>query len=362
MLKVLDGLVPEEQLEAARAERERIRAEIRDLESEMDAAEESITSPPAPSGLADRVIDAIGASASGETHANLDVPDEAEVQQIEALRNRIQTLRQGLIPFSGLVYRAFLEHLFESGNVHFVDVKKKLEQREFGIEFSEPPVRYVKSFNTGAIGVSAGEAAQAATRRTDDDEEDAPETPPSEPEEEQETPADAEAEALDDVIEETAAFDAGDGLTPIVVEENMHRIHYILLGDVIDTALKVVSNHDDRFVKNLRFALGPISLIDLQAIGGTEGDNNRKDIPLSAIPISVKEFNNWFFNNIINRRRSDITLKIFIQELFDGVVQSKLSDGGVDKASGFGLATIADSRKQPIQTTHAASLNSLLTS
>ena len=329
-LKVLDGLVPEEQLEAARAERERIRAEIRELESEIGAIEESTANPQAESTYSD-----LGVRAEVQ---RVNAPNAPEVQQIESLRNQIQALRENLIPLSGLIYKAFLQSIFESGKVHFVDVKKKIEQREFGIEFSEPPVRYVKSFTT-QIGVPAGEAAQAVADQAGEDEENTPETPPSENQtEQQSSPADAIAQALDEAVQVAGAFDAAVTGAPFTVEENMHRIHYILLGDIIETALKVVSSHEDDSIKNIRFAVGPISLIDLQAIGGTEGDSNRKDIPMSAIPISVKEFNNWFFNNIINRQKSDITFARFIEDLISNIIISKLRDGGVDKASGFSLS------------------------
>jgi len=338
-IKVLDGLVPEERLEAARAERERIRAEIRELEIDIDEAEEAIA--------------AESMRRAGDQRQGVDMspPSESSTLLRESLRDQIQTLRQSLIPFSGLVYRAFLSSLFESGKVHYADVNKKTGQREFGIEFSTPPVLFNKGFMTNYSEVILQAAAAASARRDEDDEESSDdgdgENNGSEDEQSPETNPENEVLRPDDAPQ-TAETDPeeGEGDEDFVPTErlyspgeNKHRIYYILLGDIIDTALKAASSSPDSFVKNLRFALGPINLVDLQAIGGTEGDSNRKDIPLSAIPISLKEFNNWFFNHIINRQKSDITFNVFVQELFADIIHSKLVDGGVDKASGFDLLT-----------------------
>jgi hypothetical protein len=346
-IKVLDGLVPEERLEAARAERERIRAEIRELENQMTQAGEPLAG----------MEEAIGNNATSRgvrefAEEEIDRAYEQQQAEREQLQAQIEQLRQNLIPFSGLVYRAFLSSLFESGKVHYADVNKKIGQREFGIEFSTPPVLFNKGFMTNYSEVMLQAAAAAAARRGEDDEEPSDdandENNGSEDEQSPETNPENEVLRTDDAPR-TAETDpeAGEGDEEFVPTErlyspgeNKHRIYYILLGDIIDTALKATSASTDSFVKKLRFALGPINLVDLQAIGGNEGDSNRKDIPLSAIPISLKEFNNWFFNHIINRQKSDITFNVFVQELFADIIHSKLVDGGVDKASGFNLETI----------------------
>ena len=90
------------------------------------------------------------------------------------------------------------------------------------------------------------------------------------------------------------------------VADDHLRLHYIFLGDILNTALSVLFG-DNNKAEELRVIVGTIGL--LNQAGQSEPH------PLSNIPISLDLFEKWFIEECIKTKRSRWSLLDFLNSL-----------------------------------------------
>ena len=90
-------------------------------------------------------------------------------------------------------------------------------------------------------------------------------------------------------------------------------VQFFYLGDLIEAALSLVN--DDKFEKNCRVLLAPISIHD------PVSDEIVSNINLADIPISVKFFIEWFLQDVIGQNKKVYPAMSFIQNLLTSLVQ-----------------------------------------
>jgi len=99
-------------------------------------------------------------------------------------------------------------------------------------------------------------------------------------------------------------------------EENTKRVQYLLLGDIIDSAMAFVGREDlVEDVRDPRLILGPV---DLRTLGANI--SSEKYASSYNIPISLRAFNSFFFREYINKEEINIRFQGFVTELYRQIV------------------------------------------
>ena len=99
-------------------------------------------------------------------------------------------------------------------------------------------------------------------------------------------------------------------------EDNTERVQYILLGDIIDSALAFLGRENvPEVLRDARAILGPV---DLRVLGANIA--NEKYASSYNIPISLKAFNSFFFRQYINQQADTIPFANFIINLYSEII------------------------------------------
>jgi hypothetical protein len=135
-------------------------------------------------------------------------------------------------------------------------------------------------------------------------------------------------------------------------KKNRNGFAYFYLSSLIDTVIEAIlneNNNNANFInKKLRILLGPMSIIDygsLQDSGQTyrltektESDTGTgekyvriyngktQSINIGDIPISLKEFQRWFNEHIVNKNIENMTINDFISLILNDLVMSALNN------------------------------------
>ena len=104
------------------------------------------------------------------------------------------------------------------------------------------------------------------------------------------------------------------------------RINFIYLGDIIDTAVGIIS--EDKIFGNtiirgdkkdqFKFLLGTIKMENIFK-------EINQDVPLADIPISLDLFNAWFLKKVIRPKLNEYLLRDFLRDICSELVTSALS-------------------------------------
>lgn len=109
-------------------------------------------------------------------------------------------------------------------------------------------------------------------------------------------------------------------------------IPYTTLGDIINTAVSFIPNHED-----INIILGPCKI-------------GKFIINLAQIPISIVNFSIWFNNNVVRKLKKNYLLWDFLQDIIRDLVTTNLTVGklyGEDKDSALtlGISTIISEKE-----------------
>jgi hypothetical protein len=102
------------------------------------------------------------------------------------------------------------------------------------------------------------------------------------------------------------------------VSSNKIKIEYITLGSILDTALSVLGNNVGR-LQEVRTIV-----TDFQYIDPRTGED--KKINLADIPISLKLFQTWFYDECVATERKTWKVKSFIKSLVDKLFLAAISE------------------------------------
>lgn len=137
-----------------------------------------------------------------------------------------------------------------------------------------------------------------------------------------------------------------------VDKKNRNGFAFFYLSSLIDTAIEALlnenSNNPNFINKKLRILLGPMSIVDygsLQDSGQTyrltektesdTGDGEKyvriyngttETINIGDIPISLKEFQRWFNEHIVNKNIDNMTINDFISLVLNDLVMASLNN------------------------------------
>lgn len=100
------------------------------------------------------------------------------------------------------------------------------------------------------------------------------------------------------------------------VDADKGRIHYLYLGDILDTACTVMKSNYTAELDNMRILLGPV------VINHPRGE--RFHINLADLPIPYEDFQNFFFERVVRRQLASYPLKQFLRDILQRLVKKVL--------------------------------------
>lgn len=145
-----------------------------------------------------------------------------------------------------------------------------------------------------------------------------------------------------------SSLDAASLGDPRLCPDKSTQISFFFFGDLLNTVLENIFNEDatklnDFTTKTTRVMLGPITYYDFGSIEDnsliirTRGTKDKDGelvavyrgkqtiVNMADIPISVREFQRWFTNNIINKGRETYSFWDFSKDLIDDLLISAIA-------------------------------------
>jgi len=139
-------------------------------------------------------------------------------------------------------------------------------------------------------------------------------------------------QALDTVTEwgkgHLRAFGVDLGSPVVKPKHNLtHRINYITLGSILDTALSVLGDNSKR-LQEMRSIIGDIKYIDPRT-------NQPVNVSLADIPIALNLFQTWYYDECVAAGKRTWKLKSFIKSLVDKLFLAAISEKCFPCVGGF---------------------------
>jgi hypothetical protein len=292
---------------------------------------------------------------------------QANSEQIKKLEEKLQTL---ISSSRKLKYSYFITRLAQKKQLHlftykkeFIDILSKLRpSRELYNSGNEKDIQdfissqkekqaIQKAGSTGTVNNFAiTDAAKEATSVLGDSsrfKSDIDQLVNIGTDEEQESEIFKQSDNLFNLIETDDFIRDGQ-----VDKKNRNGFAFFYLSSLIDTAIEAIlneNNNNPNFInKKLRILLGPMSIIDYGSLEDsgqtyrltekTESDTGTgqkyvriyngktKSINIGDIPISLKEFQRWFNEHIVNKNIENMTINDFISLILNDLVMASLNN------------------------------------
>lgn len=230
--------------------------------------------------------------------------EENRKQKIESLKNKIKAEREDN-------YRAFLTKVEANNSIHFTDVPMS-DVRNWNSSYSdgeETPDSYSEFLNKRKIYNSGKGGSSKSIFEDKKSYEKAREKAKEEGKEF--TPA---------VTAQYITKGGGLGGDYKFVEGGKVRIHYIYLGSILEAALSV-HNENKEVLSELRNIVGNIELKR-----GDKYESSPQIYSLADIPVSLKQFTNWYYDQCISKDRTGWNLSGFLKSLTGFIIKTVKSD------------------------------------
>jgi len=97
-----------------------------------------------------------------------------------------------------------------------------------------------------------------------------------------------------------------------------YNLNFVFLGDIIDSVLKIYKDKNKNSIDDFSFTLGSVPVFDITS-------EKYKNIMLKDIPISLKYYESWFRQNVLNKNMQTLSLQFYLKSLCSSLVYSVLN-------------------------------------
>ena len=111
-----------------------------------------------------------------------------------------------------------------------------------------------------------------------------------------------------------------------IVDLKERTIHYVYLADLVESVLINLANNYKEFQdKDIQIQLSTFRMIlGVTKIRTTDSKHPNKIIPIGEIPISIRQYSEWFRDNIIKLSKHRFGFKSFIESMISDLMESTL--------------------------------------
>ena len=230
-------------------------------------------------------------------------------------------------------YKRFLQEIYDSGKVLFVDLDENQVKQHLAEVAGEPIPELEEDFGD-SVGSAIDSALGAITGLFDDENAESEKqeadqsSGPTVPDPQQADPDDLKTDGwndAEDIFEETELSDVQLAVADLAEANSSTRakdagdvrINFLYYGDLLNIAFKVLT--DNPIASNLIPMIGPIVYSDPKS--GQQFVTN-----LADIPISLNKFIEWFNKNVVAKGLQEYLLKDFIRDTIKDLIHAALGE------------------------------------
>jgi len=223
----------------------------------------------------------------------------------EVQRDRLRTVR----------YRKLLDDLNDSGKIRFIDIAIE-PLRKWQTDNDSRDATSSSRFTATKALAEGGEHGLSASIPEKADQKDNPAAKGAKAAREYQDELDKKAKEEDhDKIR-----DLKEKQESPEIPDNMHRIYYVYLGDIINIAAAVLEK-TDKWHGATRLVTGPVQLDDPNTPDNATIIENMADIP-----IALNTFVEWYYEKVIVKARDLYPLKDFLKDVVTDLVYRSLGE------------------------------------
>ncbi len=97
-----------------------------------------------------------------------------------------------------------------------------------------------------------------------------------------------------------------------------YTLNFVFLGDIINSILKIYKDKNNKEIDDFSFELGNVPIFNISS--GEYVNINLKDVP-----ISLKYYESWFRQNVLNKNMQSLSLQFYLKSLCSSLIYSVLN-------------------------------------